>query len=221
MKATWTSKNYTITSMDSASHSSHVLSAQGITMKYGKTIIIDGFSLSASPGSVTALVGENGAGKSTLLRGLAGFQPMEYESFRIDGTETPLASTRHHDLVCSVLDQSIWLRGLTVWDHFRLFARVKECQRALELFDIEHLAYRIPATLSTGQRQRANLASTVVRPWRVLLLDEPESGLDEEHQGILARYLQSEIGERAAIIATHAPDLLEEALTDVVDIETL
>ncbi|WP_263970210.1 ATP-binding cassette domain-containing protein [Scrofimicrobium canadense] len=111
---------------------------------------------------------------------------MEYESFRIDGVETPLASTRHRDLVCSVLDQSIWLRGLTVWDHFRLFAPVKECQRALELFDIEHLAYRIPATLSTGQRQRANLASTLVRPWRVLLLDEPESGLDEEHQGILA-----------------------------------
>ncbi|WP_206192452.1 hypothetical protein [Scrofimicrobium canadense] len=62
MKATWTSKNYTITSMDSASHSSHVLSAQGITMKYGKTIIIDDFSLSASAGSVTALVGETGLG---------------------------------------------------------------------------------------------------------------------------------------------------------------
>lgn len=195
------------------------LAVTDIHMSYGKHAVISDLSLSLAHGSVTALVGENGAGKSTLLKGLAGFEPMRFGTFKLNGKDVDPSSPAHMAAVCSLLGQSIWLRGLTICDHFRLFASPAQCSEALDVFDIGDLADRVPATLSTGQLQRAELASIVVRPWDVLLLDEPEAGLDDDHDRALEDYLKEQLGSRAVVVATHRPDLLARVLTETIAVE--
>ena len=63
------------------------------------------------------------------------------------------------------------------------------------------------------------LASLLVRPWRILFIDEPEQRLDEEYQGILAGILERYLGDRAAIIATHAAPLLGSVVTQVLHLD--
>ena len=163
-----------------------------------------------------AATGPNGSGKSTLLRGLAGFQPMECSSFTISGQPAAPDSNLHRDVTYAVMDEWMWLRGMTVRDHFEVFheeSSLCDPEQALTEFGVLDLADRLPHSLSSGQLRRVTLASLLGRPWRVLFIDEPEQRLDAEYQGILAAIFDRYLGDRAAIIATHAAPLLGSGVT--------
>lgn len=85
-----------------------------------------------------------------------------------------------------------------------------EVEAALELFDLGERADASPLTLSTGQRQRLSLAAALLRPSRLLLLDEPERGLDEMFRGRLATILTGYASAGGTVImATHDHRLAE------------
>lgn len=88
--------------------------------------------------------------------------------------------------------------------------RSSSVEVALDLFGAAHLIRRLPHSLSTGQERRCALASMIVRPWSVLFLDEPERGLDEEYQGVLAEALGAILGQRSVVLATHRPELFAD-----------
>ncbi|MFT3944761.1 MAG: ATP-binding cassette domain-containing protein [Ancrocorticia sp.] len=199
-----------------------LLSVRNIRIGYGDTVIIDGLNLDAGPGEVVAVTGSNGAGKSTLLRGLAGFQPMECSSFTINGAPATPETDMHREVTYAVMDEWMWLRGMTVRDHFEVFHEADSLcdpEQALTEFGVLNLADRMPHSLSSGQLRRVTLASLLVRPWHILFIDEPEQRLDEEYQGILAGILNRYLGERTAIIATHAAPLLGSAVTQVLHLD--
>ncbi|MGO1942943.1 MAG: ABC transporter ATP-binding protein, partial [Ancrocorticia sp.] len=190
-----------------------ILEVTNARIGYGGDDVIDGLDVSARPGELIAVTGPNGAGKSTLLRGLAGYQPMECDSYTIGGRPTTPSSPDHHELTYAVMDEWMWLRGLTIRDHFEVFFEEESITtptEALEIFGVADLADRVPYSLSSGQQRRAALASILVRPWRILFIDEPEQRLDSDFQGILGRVLHHHMGKRAVIAATHAPQLLGE-----------
>ena len=199
-----------------------LLSVRNVRISYGDTTIIEGLNLDAGPGEVVAVTGSNGAGKSTLLRGLAGFQPMTFSSFEIDGQPGDPESDLHREVTYAVMDEWMWLRGMTVRDHFEVFheeSSLCDPEQALTEFGVLDLADRLPHSLSSGQLRRVTLASLLVRPWRVLFIDEPEQRLDAEYQGILAGIFDRYLGDRAAIIATHASPLLGSAVTQVLHLD--
>ena len=184
--------------------------------------VIRDVSLTLTKGELVALIGPNGAGKSTLLRGLAGFQPMECSSFEIDGQPGEPDTNLHREVTYAVMDEWMWLRGMTVRDHFEVFheeSSLCDPEQALTEFGVLNLADRMPHSLSSGQLRRVTLASLLVRPWRILFIDEPEQRLDEEYQGILAGILERYLGDRAAIIATHAAPLLGSVVTQVLHLD--
>ncbi|MDO5720546.1 MAG: ATP-binding cassette domain-containing protein [Actinomycetaceae bacterium] len=197
------------------------LIATGLSIGYDKTIVIEDFDLEVPDGQICALVGENGAGKSTLLKGLAGFMPMTYDSLKIDGRDTTTSSRFHRNSTFSILDNFAWIRGLTLWDHYRALAHGSsnsDIEEAMDTFDVYELADRMPYSLSTGQLQRASLVTILLREWRVLFLDEPEQRLDVTSQEILADVLREVAKDRSVIMASHSPTLVDRSGAHVVAI---
>ena len=199
----------------------YALEVHGARLGYGGRDVISGIDVMARPGEVVAVTGPNGSGKSTLLRGLAGFQGMRYERFCIDGEPTPPSSMRHKQVTYAVMDDWMWLPELTVGDHFDVFAEPESIaapEEALQAFGVLELGNRVAHTLSSGQQRRVALASILVRPWRVLFVDEPEQRLDAQFRPILGEVLQKSLGGRAAVIATHQPELLSGLISHTIQL---
>lgn len=199
-----------------------MLTVTNAHISYGSHTVIAGRNLRVEPTSVVAFVGSNGAGKSTFLKGLAGFVPMQFSSFILDGQPCAPSSPIHRRDTFAIMDNFAWMRGLTLWDHYCLLGKHLSQEQiigAMERFSIDAYADRMPYSLSTGQAQRASLVTMLLRPWKVLFLDEPEQRLDAVSQEILAEVLVEELADRTVVMATHSPMLRDEVATDLVDLD--
>jgi len=185
---------------------SELLAVRGLSKAFGEHQVLAGLDLSFAAGSVTALTGPNGSGKSTLLRCLAGATPVDRGDVLLDGAVCDPTSPEHWGAVLGILDDHAWLPGLTVRDHLLLVG--DDVDHALDRIGLAGLGDRRAPSLSSGQRQRAALAITLVRPWRVLLLDEPERHLDDEGVDLLVD-LVAGWRDRTVVFATHSAELVD------------
>jgi len=131
-------------------------------------------------GAIVALLGRNGAGKSTLLRVLAGTMPLESGSVRWDGRDVSgwSAFDRAARGLTLVPDEGNVFGALSVRDNLRVFAGDGSTDAALVAFpELDPLLDQRAATLSGGERQMLALSRAVLRPGRVVLLDEVSRGL--------------------------------------------
>ncbi len=148
--------------------------------------ILEGISIKVPKEGVTVLLGRNGAGKTTTLRTILGFHPPSDGSITFDGqliNGWPTYRIGSLGIGYVPEDRGIFA-GLTVYENLKVAARdgVKEMERRLErvyqLFPDLKRATRQPAgTLSGGQQQMLALARILVSKNRLLLIDEPSSGL--------------------------------------------
>ncbi|WP_249999609.1 ABC transporter ATP-binding protein [Actinoplanes sp. M2I2] len=183
---------------------------QQVTVTYGSTVVLDGIDLQVSEGAAVALVGENGAGKSTLLRCITGLQqPSDGDISVFDAA--PGRGSHFWQQVATTVESPSWYQGLTVREHLDLVrvvngddpgdGHIDELCRALGLTG---LSDSLPITLSSGQRQRFLLAATLVRPSRLLVLDEPEQRLDSRIKHAIAAHLRSYVEAGGTLImASH------------------
>ncbi|GAA1809061.1 ABC transporter ATP-binding protein [Actinomadura chokoriensis] len=185
-----------------------VIEARDVSLTLGGGPVLTGVDLQVRRGDVVAVLGENGAGKSTLLRCLAGLQPGasgEIEVFRRPPED---AAWFWRDVV-RVAEEPAWYPGLTVREHLELMPAVHggarmEVDAALEFFGLAGRADMAPLAMSTGQRQRLSLAMAFIRPSRLLLLDEPERGLDPAFRTRLAAGVtEYAAAGGTAVMATH------------------
>ncbi|WP_435072908.1 ABC transporter ATP-binding protein [Halorubrum sp. HHNYT27] len=174
------------------------LDAEDLVLSYptAPEPIIDGASIAADPGAVTALVGPNGSGKSTLLKGLANQIAPEDGSVLLDGRDVHSMDTKALARKLGLLSQeSTSPDGITVeelvhhgrYPHRGFFERttdedVRAVDRAVELAGCGHLRDREVGSLSGGQKQLAWIALVLAQDTDVLLLDEPTTFLDLHHQ---------------------------------------
>jgi len=158
--------------------------------------VIDGESIAAEPGAVTALVGPNGSGKSTLLKGLADQIAPDDGSVLLDGRDVQSMDAKPLAKRLGLLSQertspeSITVEDLVYhgrYPHRGFFERTTEedaraVERAIDLTGCGHLRDREVGSLSGGQRQLAWIAMALAQDTDVLLLDEPTTFLDLHHQ---------------------------------------
>jgi heme exporter protein A len=162
-----------------------LLEARGLQRSFGRARILHGINLSLGPGEALAVIGPNGAGKTTLLRLLAGLMRPTAGEVRLLGQ--PLGRGTHHArrAVGFLSHQSLLYDDLTLLENLTLAARLYLLERPVELaraaLDAAGLGDRtgeLPRRLSRGLLQRAAIARSMLHDPRVLLLDEPFTGLD-------------------------------------------
>jgi ABC-2 type transport system ATP-binding protein len=197
----------------------------GVSRSYGALAALKKIDIAVTAGRCLALLGVNGSGKSTLLRIAAGRDTPTTGQVRYGGL--PL---REDDLVARtevavVGDVSSAYPDLTVREHLQLVAiahgagartpgLVDDALRECRLSDHDEA---LPGSLSSGQRQALQLAAVLVRPRRLLILDEPEQRLDPGARRWLADLLVREKSRGAAVLlATHHVELAEAVADEAV-----
>jgi branched-chain amino acid transport system ATP-binding protein len=164
------------------------LAVASLVAGYGEVVALNGVSLNAGRGTITAVLGANGAGKTTLLRAISGLIRVRGGQVLVDGAE--MTRRRPEDMaragVAHVPEGQGVITELTVEENLRLGALVQagRARRAAALdqaygqFPVLASRRRKPAgTLSGGERQMLVIARALLSAPRVLLLDEPSLGL--------------------------------------------
>ena len=205
------------------------IEARGLTKRFGATPALNGIDLALPRAEVIALVGPNGAGKTTLLLILAALLAPDSGQAAIEGANTVLRPKDVHRTVGWMPDFFGVYDDLTAREYLELFgsayrmSRTDAAARAEELIERLHLEPLADArvhTLSRGQKQKLGLARAIVHGPRVLLLDEPASGLDPQGRIELRELVRQEAANGAAvIISSHILGDLEELADRVVFME--
>jgi ABC-2 type transport system ATP-binding protein len=194
-----------------------ILVADALTKEYGDVVALEDFSLKVNPGELVAMVGHNGSGKSTFLRLVAGL--LEPSDGVLVVANAPAGSLKARAEVSFIPDQPVLYDDLSVNEHIEYVARLhgeldwpERADALLEVLDLAHRADDLPAQFSRGLRQKTSLVLGLVRPFSVLLVDEPFVGLDPHGQHALTELLVEAASAGAAVlVATHQLSFLEHA----------
>jgi len=191
-----------------------VLAVRGLRKTYGEVVALEGIDLEVAPGECVALIGHNGSGKTTTMRLIAGQLEPTAGTVTVAGVGVHRASDTHRAraALAFVPDSPLLYDDLTVAEHLELVALAHGVgdgldERIDDLLDALDLTPRrdfVPTQLSRGMRQKTQLACTLVRPFEVLLLDEPVVGLDPPSQAMLRELLEEiKAGGAAIVLTTH------------------
>ena len=210
------------------------LEITGVTVRFGSLTALDNVSLTAGPAQITGIIGPNGAGKTTLLNAICGFVRPQAGAIRFEGRDlTRIRPDRLPALGVGRTLQSIGLfRGLSVLENVMVGASVRARAgfwsalaglprsdaderrlRALALAALDRVgaadvADRMPQTLAHGPRKRVGLARALVGEPRLLLLDEPASGLDSDELPELGELITAIARDTGVLVIEHRMDLM-------------
>ena len=202
-----------------------MIETRSVRVDYKDVVAVRDLTLKIPGGEIFGLIGPNGAGKSSTIRVLATLQEPTHGDVRIDGIDITenIAAARH--IIGYMPDLAPVYDDLRCWEFLDLFAaaygipasrrpsRIADC---LDQVDLGSKRNARAGTLSRGMKQRLVLAKTVITEPRVLLLDEPASGLDPiariELRDLLRR--QAAMG-RTILISSHILTELAEFCTSV------
>lgn len=190
-----------------------MLDVREVTVRFDGHAVLDGVSLQVADGEVAALLGPSGSGKSTLLRVIAGLVAPDSGSVWLDGRDVSHLPTHRRGVGMVFQDEQLFPHldvagnigfGLRMagQDRRTIATRVAEL---LDLVGLPGFGARRVGRLSGGEAKRVALARSLAAEPRVLLLDEPLTGLDrelhDELAGELARLLRS--AATTALLVTH------------------
>ncbi len=186
-----------------------VLEATGLTKTYGDAPAVGPVDISVAAGERVVLVGHNGSGKTTFLRMAAGLLEPTDGTVRV--ARHDIGSTEARAATSFLADQPVFYDDLSVWEHLEYVARLHDTtgweQHAADLLDVLGLTDRaddLPTTFSRGLRQKAAIAVAFVRPFELLLVDEPFVGLDRSGRDALLELFRLAHEHGAALlVATH------------------
>jgi heme exporter protein A len=193
-----------------------MLRAEGLRHAFGRVRALDDISFLLTPGQTLAVFGPNGAGKTTLLKVLAGLIRPQTGTTHVEGGRGAIGWMGHH----------AHLYGhLTVRENLLFWAALYDVPSALRRARVDEALRRHGLTdradepvhaLSRGLVQRAGIARALLHEPRVLLLDEPFTGLDLAAAAELRRLLAQLAGAgRIVVLATHNVDEGVELATDI------
>jgi ABC-2 type transport system ATP-binding protein len=202
-----------------------MVQVEHLSFEYPGQRALDDVSFSVVPGSITALVGPNGAGKTTLLRCMAGLLPPLDGRVLVDGLEVAEHPREVHRRIGYLSDFFGLYESMTVAQCLFYAADSQQVDEALLAERVRQtavdvgLADRLDARageLSRGLRQRLAIGQAIIHSPKLLLLDEPASGLDPEARHALSELLKSLCARGMTLmVSSHILAELEEYCTEM------
>ena len=207
-----------------------IVETRGLTKRYGATVAIDHLDLNVPDGAVYGFIGPNGAGKTTTMRILTGLLRASAGEAWIGGHEVTREPHKVRALVGWMPDSFGVYDNMKAWEYLDFFAAsygLPEARRTqligelLDLVDLGHKRNDYVMGLSRGMKQRLSLARTMAHDPKLLILDEPASGLDPRAR-IELRELLKELKAlgKTILISSHILTELAEMCTHIGIIET-
>jgi heme ABC exporter ATP-binding subunit CcmA len=173
----------------------NVITTRGLGRRFGGRVAVSDVTLSLAPGDCLALFGPNGAGKTTLLRMLAGLLRPSEGSGEVAGVALP-GGAELRAAIGYISHASMLYAALGARENVELTARLfgvrdprAAAMRALERMELASRADTPVRQLSRGMQQRVSIARATVHDPRVVLLDEPFTGLDDSGSAALGAHL--------------------------------
>jgi ABC-type multidrug transport system ATPase subunit len=185
------------------------LTADALGKAYGDLVALEPLDLHVPQGQAVALIGHNGSGKSTFLRMAAGLLEATEGEVTIHGAEAGSIEARAE--TSFLPDDPVLYDDLSVWEHVEYVARLHGADdwddwgsELLERFGLIERADDLPARFSRGLRQKTSIVLGLVRPFSVLLVDEPFVGLDAAGKSTFLDLIDEIRGAgRTVLVATH------------------
>jgi len=189
-----------------------------VAVKRGGRTVIDQISVTVAAEEIVGVVGVNGCGKSTLLACIAGVLPPRAGRITVDGASVwggrhqRIAARHALGYVPELADPPGFLLASELWS---LCAAARDVQppsqKLIEALGLDELRDVAIERMSLGQRRRACLAAALLGPPKLLVLDEPDNGLDAKRLDILVALLKQHAeGGGACILASHDAALLDQ-----------
>jgi ABC-type multidrug transport system ATPase subunit len=185
----------------------------------GRFPALAGADLDVDTGEIVLLSGANGAGKTTLLRLCAGLLPLRSGQAEVLGVDLALDRRAIRRALALVGHETFCYDDLTVVENLHFATRaaghtIAAADAALERLALTRVAHVTHGRLSQGQRRRVSLAIALARDPRLLLLDEPHAGLDEQGRVVLDEVVRRAPAEgRTVLMASHELDLARRLAT--------
>jgi ABC-2 type transport system ATP-binding protein len=196
-----------------------LLQTINLSRSFGEFQAVSPLDLKIEPGELIILTGPNGAGKTTLLCCLAGLLRPTNGNILVDGFDLYQDEVAAKKRLAFVPDVPRFYLELTCWEHLRFISlafgveqgwesRAENCLREFGLWESRDM---YPHNLSRGMRLKLGISLAFIRPFKVLILDEPTSSLDPESVKVLLQKLKSFRDNGCAILLTsHDLRVVEE-----------
>ncbi|MBE7162940.1 MAG: ATP-binding cassette domain-containing protein [Williamsia herbipolensis] len=193
-----------------------MLSLDHVDLAIDDLSLVSDLTLAAEPGTTLVVTGPNGSGKSTLLQCIAGLRAVDGGAITVDGVPADETDPDFRGLVAAHLGDDAVFPELTVAEHLELLCATRGLAThiggdMLVTAGIDHLADRFPHTLSTGQRARFDLCATLLPGTALVVLDEPETGLDHDGRAWVTRLVGAACDAGSVVVvATHRPEMFTD-----------
>ena len=194
-----------------------ILEVEKLKVSYSNHIALDNINFKIEPGEYVCLVGENGSGKSTLIKSIVGLLKPEEGTINLNislGEVAYLSQTNLKDLEFPAISKEIIMSGVQKHKKIPFYTQKdkEKYQEVIKKLKIEEIQNRRIGDLSGGQKQRVLIARALIRNPKLLILDEPQAGLDYNITKELYKILEElNIKDKMTIImATHDIDEINE-----------
>jgi ABC-2 type transport system ATP-binding protein len=200
------------------------LHVQDLRKQFGGVTAVDGITFDVHPGEIVGLVGPNGAGKTTTLRCVAGVIPATWGTIRVGGHDLAKEPARAKHGIAYLPDEPRLFDHLTVMEHLNFFSRVygvgdwrPKAAALLAELELPGKEGALASELSRGMKQKLSIACGFLHDPRLILLDEPLTGLDPLGMRRMKHALAARARAGAALVlSSHLLGLVEELCQRIV-----
>ena len=199
-----------------------MLEIDGVTKRYDGTLAVDDASFAARPGRILGLLGPNGAGKTSILRMVNNITKPDGGEVRLFGDVVGRAA---QSAIGYMPEERGLYKNVKVGDQLVYLARLKGLAKAdarraagewLRVLEAEDWRDKRPTELSRGMQQKVQFALALVHAPRLLVLDEPFSGLDPINSALMERAINERKADGAIIVfASHRMEQVEQLCDDI------
>lgn len=198
-----------------------MLKVVALSKSFPKQAAVCDLSFEVKAGEILGLLGANGAGKTTTMRAIAGLLKPDQGAAFIDGVDVQKNPAEAKRRLAYLPDEPNLFPNVSCWEHAAFYASIYQVPnweaRAEELFrrfDLLNKKHELPVALSRGMRQRLGLVCSFLHSPRLLVLDEPMTGLDPQSIRILNDLIRIEAAQgMAVVLSSHLLSYLSEVCT--------